>query len=1170
MTKLGLVFSGGGGKGAYEIGAWKALKEFGYDSNVEAVAGTSVGGLNGALFLHGDYELGETLWKNISNDMVLKPNPEKIKDFLFSINLPAATVDRLTGYIQGTGWFSQEGLEYLIRGSNACSSVKDNKLPFYVCALNGKTYQLELPRLNHRSESEIEKWLLASAAIPIVFGSVKINGQHYHDGGVLPFLSNNTPYQPLIENEGCTHIISIFLDNAPLLQESQKYYSATKFWNIVPTKSFGTAASLNFKEEHARELIERGYADAKAILVRFREFQISEEKTLKEAIKIEGDQEEFQGQIDANSRLRDPEQVKSQHPFELLNHLEAEIDRKELDMIDTNIDGFLERYTDNSSQLQEAMFESITTLASTEGRIKHAMNRGTLARLWEGATGKSAKLTAEIQWDLNRSIYCSQTMAMKLAERNQLTLEAVSSLGSRLNYVMSHTNYLTAASEIHRKAINSLAQGMVLLYTDLSRKARETNERLDAVEGRTDMSLWLHGLGKEIENFTPAQIVLHTTKKFYAHTDGQWRPDEFLAFEGRLNECASMEHCSLADIAGLSESASFLNAEIFHPVIEGEATIHPAYSVLHPAETDALAILEERGLSCSANVPVAKMAAELLCSMRLKDSSHMNALDEYLKFVEKLKHICAETGLAEYAAPLSECAKEMQDYKVYAPLIGKFSSGKSTLLNALLENELLHTNVTPETADASELHYAPEESGCAVFTEGKEEKLPDVTSVYSEMATDNLWYYRRYIDNAVLKNLGKLVLVDMPGLESNQCNHEKAISRYIERGDVFLGILSSETAFDDSLLAVLREAYGKGKEIHLIITKSGRRTKDELKSSEESLRSYFAGVDPAPEIMIVESVKGDPGIGAFVSFLYRLSSRFNDFFVAEFEPVKKQFESQIRTKLEKEISLSNCDDAEIKQQMKEEQLIFAKLHETIRKERARFEAWLTGEGVERVAAAVANALSGAESQLLSAAESGTLQQTAAAMVRPVAQAEASRVVQEAQDNFTKSVEKVNIGSSGEPVISIAISSPQLKKSSSGNGAAVAGAAVGGFILGPIGIAVGGLLGKLFGNNKDKIRQENLTLIRSQVIPDICNGIRPQLRITFSEYINKLAENTQQFVDEQRVALEERRSEMLEELKLKREEFEKRRKGLKKALAAVNNLEAAECVAISGDNTKWLN
>ena len=72
--KIGLVFAGGGGKGAYHIGVWKALREYGIDKNITAVAGTSVGALNAALLAHGDYGLAEDVWLNISPQQILKSN----------------------------------------------------------------------------------------------------------------------------------------------------------------------------------------------------------------------------------------------------------------------------------------------------------------------------------------------------------------------------------------------------------------------------------------------------------------------------------------------------------------------------------------------------------------------------------------------------------------------------------------------------------------------------------------------------------------------------------------------------------------------------------------------------------------------------------------------------------------------------------------------------------------------------------------------------------------------------------------------------------------------------------------------------------------------------------------------------------------------------------------
>jgi len=72
LKGLGLVLAGGGGKGAYQIGVWKALAEYEVVQNISAVSGTSVGALNAALFLQGDIDIAEKIWLNLSYDRMLK------------------------------------------------------------------------------------------------------------------------------------------------------------------------------------------------------------------------------------------------------------------------------------------------------------------------------------------------------------------------------------------------------------------------------------------------------------------------------------------------------------------------------------------------------------------------------------------------------------------------------------------------------------------------------------------------------------------------------------------------------------------------------------------------------------------------------------------------------------------------------------------------------------------------------------------------------------------------------------------------------------------------------------------------------------------------------------------------------------------------------------------
>ena len=69
MGKKAVVLGGGGSRGSYQIGVWKALRELGFD--YEIVTGTSVGALNGALMVQKDYELAEAMWQKLKTQDVM-------------------------------------------------------------------------------------------------------------------------------------------------------------------------------------------------------------------------------------------------------------------------------------------------------------------------------------------------------------------------------------------------------------------------------------------------------------------------------------------------------------------------------------------------------------------------------------------------------------------------------------------------------------------------------------------------------------------------------------------------------------------------------------------------------------------------------------------------------------------------------------------------------------------------------------------------------------------------------------------------------------------------------------------------------------------------------------------------------------------------------------------
>ena len=74
--KRAIVLSGGGGKGSYQIGVWKALKKL--HKKYDVVTGTSVGALNGAYMVQNDFQKAMDTWKNINYEMIFD-DPLEIK-----------------------------------------------------------------------------------------------------------------------------------------------------------------------------------------------------------------------------------------------------------------------------------------------------------------------------------------------------------------------------------------------------------------------------------------------------------------------------------------------------------------------------------------------------------------------------------------------------------------------------------------------------------------------------------------------------------------------------------------------------------------------------------------------------------------------------------------------------------------------------------------------------------------------------------------------------------------------------------------------------------------------------------------------------------------------------------------------------------------------------------
>ena len=125
--------------------------------------------------------------------------------------------------------------------------------------------------------------------------------------------------------------------------------------------------------------------------------------------------------------------------------------------------------------------------------------------------------------------------------------------------------------------------------------------------------------------------------------------------------------------------------------------------------------------------------------------------------------------------------QKRDETEILIPFIGAFSSGKSSLVNALLGEQLLSTDITPETALPIELRFGTSRKFTAYWPDGRQEPMAEQTLLdanFNELATQDGWI------NAELSTLEpwpNLVLVDLPGWSSSQSAHERHIDDYLLR-----------------------------------------------------------------------------------------------------------------------------------------------------------------------------------------------------------------------------------------------------------------------------------------------------------------------------------------------------------------------------------------------------
>jgi len=258
FDRYALVLAGGGAKGAYQIGAWKALCELGIKFN--AIMGASVGALNGALIVQGDLKLATDLWENITLEKVIRLsadiNRTGYEQFPFQNKF--SMLRNVWKNIVNNKGLDTAPIKDLINKNIDEEIIRNSGIEFGLVMFGISEFKPYEIFINEIQQGLLKDYIIASISFP-GFQSMDIKGKKFMDGGI----HDNIPYG-IIKEKGYKKIIVI--DVSGLGRNRRPDIAGTD--TIYIKNSIEMGGILDFSQGFIKPFMELGYLDTMKVFGR--------------------------------------------------------------------------------------------------------------------------------------------------------------------------------------------------------------------------------------------------------------------------------------------------------------------------------------------------------------------------------------------------------------------------------------------------------------------------------------------------------------------------------------------------------------------------------------------------------------------------------------------------------------------------------------------------------------------------------------------------------------------------------------------------------------------------------------------------------------------------------------------------------------------------------------
>ena len=261
--------------------------------------------------------------------------------------------------------------------------------------------------------------------------------------------------------------------------------------------------------------------------------------------------------------------------------------------------------------------------------------------------------------------------------------------------------------------------------------------------------------------------------------------------------------------------------------------------------------------------------------------SKIKKLRENLGKMASMKH---KYGLT--ASSIENYIKDTEHFQVVTPLIGEFSTGKSSLINTLLNRKLLGEGIEPKTAVPTEICYGSQEQAIIYAKDGNTKTLSLDDFQNMELSVEEVKKVQLHIDAPFLNEIDSVKIVDMTGYNSGIELHNRAIDDYLPNSQAYILTFQARTpTIQEDMANFLKELKLHEVPVYLMITKAKSVLEQELKDCVEHIKADAQKYLGLSDVNIgVTNAKGkDKDIAFFEESLRDIAKQSKEIFAKDME-----------------------------------------------------------------------------------------------------------------------------------------------------------------------------------------------------------------------------------------------------------------------------------------------